>query len=176
MKKINLLVCTLAVAGLGFTSCSDDDNEGTNNDVKIEGTYNLDEVNTSAATNFDQDGDSNIDQMEESGCYDGGKVILNSDGSFEYVVTDILVSGGEAGCAESETFTGVYTVEPAADPKNALITLTYNNSGTTVTRVFTKIGDELTWSDDTILSVYPDRNAEGAAVEVPGSREYVYEK
>ncbi|MHA3787186.1 hypothetical protein ACX0HA_03175 [Flavobacterium hauense] len=176
MKKINLFICSLAIAGLGFTSCSDDDNEGTNNDVKIEGTYNLDEVNTAAATDFDQDNDSHIDQMEESDCYDGGRVILNSDNTFEYKITGILINDGVAGCAQTQTVTGVYTAESASDPKNALITLTYNNNGQTVTRQFNKVGDKLTWSDATIISSYPDRNDDGAAVMVPGSTQYVYEK
>lgn len=176
MKRINLFICSLAVAGLGFTSCSDDDNEGTNNDVKIEGTYNLDEVNTAAATDFDQDNDEHIDQMEESNCYDGGRIILNSDNTFEYKITGILVNEGVAGCAQTQTVTGVYTAQPAADPKNALITLTYDNNGQTVTRQFNKIGDELRWSDNTVLSTYPDRNADGAAIMVPGATEYVYEK
>jgi hypothetical protein len=175
MKKINLFVCTLAIAGLGFTSCSDDDN-GSTSDVKIEGTYLLKEVNTAAETDFDMDNDSHINQMEESGCYDGGKIVLNSDGTFEYVITGILVSGGDAGCAEDTNVSGVYTSQPAADPKNALITLTYDDNGQTVTRQFTKIGDELSWSDATILSTYPDRNDDNAAVLVPGSTEYVYEK
>jgi hypothetical protein len=176
MKKINLFVCTLAIAGLGFTSCSDDDNNSTSDDVKIEGTYNLDEVNTAAETDFDEDGDSHIDQMEESDCYDGGRIILNSDNTFEYKITGIVVADGEAGCANSQTVSGVYTSQPASDPKNALITLTYDNNGQTVTRQFTKIGKELSWTDGTILSTYPDRNDDGAAVLVPGSTEYVYEK
>lgn len=176
MKKINLLLCSLAVAGLGFTSCSDDDDNTVNDDTKIEGTYHLDEVNTASTTDFDMDGDSHMDQMEESTCYNGGKVVLDSDGSFEYVITGILVADGDAGCAEVQTKTGVYTVAPASNPSNALITLTYTEDGQTVTRQFTKIGDELSWSDDTILSVYPDRDEDGTAIEVSGGREYVYER
>ncbi|MFD2603703.1 MULTISPECIES: hypothetical protein [Flavobacterium] len=176
MKKINLFVSMLAVAGLGFTSCSDDDNNSTSENVKIEGTYNLKEVNTAAETDFDQDNDSHINQMEESDCYNNGRIVLNSDNTFEYKITGILVSGGEAGCAETKTVTGVYTSQPAADPNNALITLTYDDNGQTATRQFTKIGTELSWSDNTILSTYPDRNDEGAAVLVPGATEYVYKK
>ncbi|MDV6168562.1 hypothetical protein R1T16_09015 [Flavobacterium sp. DG1-102-2] len=175
MKKINLLVCTLAIAGLGFTSCSDDDNDNTN-DTRIEGTYQLDEVNTPQATDFDRDGDSHIDQTEESACYNGGKIVLNADNTFEYVVTGILVQDGTTGCRDTETKTGVYTVEPATDPKNALITLTYTENNQTVTRQFTKIGDELSWTSSAILGVYADRDANGNPIEVSGAVEYVYEK
>lgn len=178
MKKINLLVCTLAFAGLGFTSCSDDDNENNNDSTRIEGVYNLDEVNTAAQTDFDMNGDSHIDQMEESKCYDGGKLELRADDTFTYVVTDILIgTDGQAGCSNSATYTGIYTKQAATDPSNALITITYSNSnGATVSRTFTKIGNELTYNDNTIISTYPDRNSEGGAVMVNGSREYVYEK
>lgn len=177
MKKINLLVCTLAVAGLGFVSCSDDDSDGNNDNTRIEGTYNLDEVNTQTATDFDEDGDSHIDQMEESNCYNGGKILLRADNTFEYTITGILISEGEAGCAQSYTVSGVYTAEPvASNPSNALITLTYERNGQTVVREFTKIGDELTWEDDSIISTYPDRDETGAAYNRNGSVEYVYER
>ncbi|MCO6148877.1 hypothetical protein [Flavobacterium sp. NRK1] len=178
MKKIkfNVLLCSLAIAGLTFTSCSDDDSNGTSDDTRIEGTYNLEEVNTAASTDFDEDGDAHINQMEESSCYNSGKIILNSDNTFEYTVVGILIDNGEAGCAESYTVNGVYTAEPASNPSNALITLTYSRNGETITRQFTKIGDELSWNDDTILSAYPDRDSEGTAIMTPGSVEYVYER
>lgn len=177
MKKINLLVCSLAVAGMGFVSCSDDDNKVNDDSTRIEGTYYLDEVNTAAATDFDEDNDEHRDQMEESDCYDGGKIVLNADKSFEYTVTGIVINGGEAGCAQSYVVNGVYDAEPlASNPSNALITLTYERNGDTVVREFTKIGNQLTWEDDSILSQYPDRDAEGNAVLVPGSVEYVYER
>lgn len=176
MKKINLLLCTLAIAGLGFTSCSDDDNENNNN-VSIGGTYHLDEVNTAEATDFDKDGDFNIDQTEESNCYEGGKITLNDDNSFTYVIKGILVSDGAAGCSDSYTATGVYTTKAASNPENALITLTYTDqSGEVVNRVFTKIGKELIWDDNTILSSYPDRDNDGIPVMTMGSVQYVYEK
>jgi len=177
MKKINLLVCTLAIAGLGFTACSDDDNDSnSSNDTKIEGAYTLEEVNTPVTTDFDKDGDSHIDQTEESTCYNGGKVVLNADNTFEYVITGILVQDGNAGCRESETKTGVYTVQPATDPKNAIITLTYTENNQTVTRQFTKVGEELSWTSPAIVSTYPARDANGNAVEVAGAVEYVYER
>jgi len=178
MKKINLFVCTLAIAGLGFTSCSDDDNESNNDSTRIDGSYNLVEVNTSAQTDFDMDGDSHINQMEESECYKNGKLELRSDDTFTYVVTDILIgTDGTAGCANSETYTGIYTKQAASNPTNALITITYANSnGATVTRSFEKIGNELTYDDDTVISTYPDRNDEGGAIRVSGGREYVYRK
>lgn len=176
MKKINLLVCTLAVAGLGFTSCSDDDNDA-NNDVRIEGTYLLDEVNTAKATDFNMDGVLHIDQMEESKCYDGSKVVLNADGTFTYVIKGILVSEGTAGCSEAFTASGLYKAETASNTKNSLITLTYTNQkGDQEVRVFTKIGDELIWEDNTILSSYPDRDANGAAILTQGRVQYVFDK
>lgn len=176
MKKINLFVGMLAIAGLGFTSCSDDDSDNTDN--RIEGTYHLEEVNTQEATDFDDDGDSHIDQTEESGCYDAGKITLNDDNTVTYVATGILVDeeNGTAGCIESATFTGTWEIVEGSG-SNALIQITYDDENEeTQTVTLTKIGNELIWEDDTIFSEYPDRNEEGGAIYTPGSIQYVFEK
>lgn len=178
MRRINVLLCSLAVAGIGFVSCSDDDSSSNSNESRIEGTYNLVEVNTEEATNFDQDGDENINQMEESGCYDEGKITLRADNTFTYVYTAILVdeSNGTAGCAEEVTYTGTWDIEEGAGT-TALIAITYEDENNDpVTLVLTKQGRELSWMDNTIFSEYPDRNEAGAAIYRPGSIEYVFRK
>ncbi|AWH86627.1 hypothetical protein HYN59_16595 [Flavobacterium album] len=178
MKKINLLMCSLVIAGLGFTSCSDDDNDSNNNESRIEGTYNLKEVNTGEATDFDEDGDSNIDQMKESSCYNNGKITLRADNTFTYVATAILVNEteGTAGCAEDVTYTGTWEIVEGSGT-TAIIAVTYegeNNNDVTLT--LTKQGNRLSWEDDNIFSQYPDRNNAGAAIYRSGSIKYVYEK
>ncbi|WP_294822896.1 hypothetical protein [uncultured Flavobacterium sp.] len=177
MKKINLMACTLILAGLGFTACSDDDND-SNSESRIEGTYHLREVNTAEATDFDEDGDSNIDQTKESDCYDNGKITLRSDNTFTYVATAILVNedDGTDGCASNVTYTGTWEIVEGSGT-TALIAITYedeNNDDVTLT--LTKQGDELIWADNNIFSAYPDRNDAGAAVYTQGSITYVYEK
>ncbi len=177
MKKINVMVCSLVLAGLVFTACSDDDTD-SNSESRIEGTYNLEEVNTAEATDFDMDGDSNIDQTEESNCYRDGKITLRSDNTFSYVATAILVNeqDGTTGCATNVTYTGTWEIIEGSGT-TAIIDITYedeNNDDVTLT--LTKQGDQLIWEDDNIFSTYPDRNDAGAAVYTSGSTTYVYEK
>lgn len=175
MKKISLLACSLAIAGLGFTSCSDDDNN--NDDNRIEGTYHLVEVNTEDETDLDNDGDSNINQMDESDCYNDGRITLNADNTFTYIYTGIIVDEVESaiGCAEEITYTGTWEI--VGSSSNPVIKLTYEGeNGQDVSLLFSKIDDELIWEDDTPLSRYADRNDQGAPVYTFGSTQYVYEK
>ena len=177
MKKISLLACTLAIAGLGFTSCSDDDSNN-NDDVRIEGTYHLVEVNTEDETDLDDDGDSHLNQMEESGCYDEGRITLNDDNTFTYVHTAVLIDEGEGsiGCAEETTYTGTWELV-SGTTSEAVIEITYEaGNGEDTSMLLAKTDDELVWTDDTLLSQYPDRNAEGAPVYTLGSTQFVYEK
>jgi hypothetical protein len=177
MKKMKLFVGMLAVAGLGFTSCSDDDSD-SGNDNRIEGTYHLEEVNTAEATDFDEDGDSHIDQTEESDCYNDGKITLNDDNTMTYVATGILIDeeNGTDGCIESTTLTGTWELIEGSG-SDALIEITYedeNEESQTVT--LTKMGNELIWDEDDIFSTYPDRNEEGGAIYTSGSTQYVFKK
>lgn len=177
MKK-NLLFCSLVIAAFGFTSCSSDDDNNNNNDVEIEGTYHLTEVNTEDATDFDQDGTPHINQMDESDCYDEGKITLNADNTFTYVMTGILVdeAAGTAGCAEDNTVSGTWEIVEGVG-EDAIIEATYeDNNGDDVTVMFTKQGDMLTLMDNNIFSEYADRNEEGGAIYTLGSTEYVFEK
>ena len=174
---MNLLVCSLVLAGLGFTACSDDDSDN-NSAARIEGTYELEEVNTELATDFDDDGDSHIDQTEESNCYNNGKITLRADNTFTYIATAILVNetDGTSGCATNVTYTGTWEIVEGSGT-NAIIAITYESENEQdVTLTLTKQGDKLIWEDDNIFSVYPDRNEAGAAIYTPGSITYVFEK
>jgi len=176
MKRINLLVGTLAIAALGFVSCSDDDNDNAN-DVKIAGTYELEEVNTAAATDFNQDGKTNINQMKESNCYNDGRIILNSDGTLKYTVTQILIgTDGSVGCANAYQATGLWEAQDANVDNTTIQAAFTNEAGDSQTVTLTKVGDKLTYVDNTILTTYPDRNANGEAVNTRGSVTYVFEK
>ncbi len=174
MKKIKVLLCALAIAGFGFTSCEDDDDTNQN---RIAGTYNLVEVNTQAATDFDEDGTEHINQKEESNCYDGAKIILRSDQTFTFHNNYILVdeTNGNATCAES-TFEGTYTVESGSG-SNAVITATYeNNNEEDVVLMLTKVGNEISYTQAGLFSQYPDRDDSGGAIYTNGSVEWVFRK
>ncbi|MFP9113155.1 hypothetical protein ACLI1A_04390 [Flavobacterium sp. RHBU_3] len=174
MKKINFLFGALAIGALGLTSCSDDDN----NDVGIAGTYTLKEVNTEAATDFDQDGEEHINQKEESSCYNGGRIRLNSDNTFTYVITGILIdeSDGSVGCKNEFEASGTWQVQSGTDD-DAIISAAYEDqNGDDQVITLVKDGNTLTLADDNILSTYPDRNSSGEAVYTSGSITYVFQK
>ncbi|TRW23376.1 hypothetical protein FMM05_14380 [Flavobacterium zepuense] len=175
MKRINLLAGALFVAALGFTACSDDDNDKT--DVTIAGTYELEEVNTEAATDFNLNGTPHIDQTEESNCYDAGKIVLREDSTFTYTITGILVdaSTGSSGCLSSVNVSGTWEADGTGN--NAVISAAYEDqNGDDQIITLTKSGDKLTLVDDNILSRYPDRNDAGGATYTSGSITYVFEK
>lgn len=176
MKKMNFLFGALALGAITLTSCSDDDNES--NDVGIAGTYELEAVNTEAATDFDMDGTENVNQMEESGCYDSGRIRLNSDNTFTYTITGILIgtADGSVGCKESFQASGTWEIQTGTD-NNAVISAAYEDqNGDDQVITLVKAGNQLTYTDDTILSSYPDRNDNDEAFYNAGSTTYVFEK
>lgn len=176
MKKMNYLFGALAIGALSLTSCSDDDSKG--GDVGIAGTYELEEVHTEAATDFNQDGTQNIDQTKESNCYDAGKIKLNSDNTFTYTITGILIdtSDGSVGCKNSFQASGTWEVQSGTND-NAVISAAYEDqNGDDQVITLVKVGKTITYADDNILSSYPDRNAAGEAVYTRGSITYVFEK
>lgn len=176
MKKINLFVCMLAIAGLGFTSCSDDDSSNTGNtDVEIAGTYDLREVNTQEATDFDEDGTLHINQMEESDCYNNSKVTFNADNTFTADMNGIIVNedNGTSACAQT-TVSGTWEIY-AGTGANVVLRVRYeDDNGDNVVANFTKQGGKLTMYE--LFSEYPDRNAQGGAVYTNGDVEYIYDK
>src|SRR5690606_27531404 len=91
MKKFRLLALTLAITGFGLTSCSNDDDSDANNETQIAGTYDLEEVITAEPTDFDEDGDFNENQMNESDCYDDSRIILNADNTLTYHSNSIII-------------------------------------------------------------------------------------
>ena len=174
MKKRNLVLGMFAIAALGFTSCSsDDDNNSVNDQTVIAGTYNLTEVNTQAATDFDKDGTPHVNQLEESSCYDDNKITLNSDGTLTYVVNSIIVNEatGVAACGE-DTVTGTW--ERVGTGSDITIRATYTQNGVNTTINLAKDGNELTYTKSGLTATYPDRNADGNAYYRTGSTEYVF--
>jgi len=169
MKKGKFLA--LAILAVSFGACSDDDT--SNNDSgAIEGVYNLTEFNTGAATDFDENGTESTNQMDESNCYDGRKIDFNSDNTFTYEIDYILIdtNTGVAICAENDV-TGTWTVA------NNVITITYEQEdGSDVTLNFTRSNNGRTLTQTTVLTTYPDRNAEGVPYNRAGSVELVFSK
>lgn len=174
MKKIKFLVCSALIAGFGMTSCSSDDDKNTNNDtVQIQGTYNLTEVNTAQDTDFNEDGELSSNQMDETDCFDNGRMIFNSDNTFTYDMRSIIVNEeeGTSACSGSNEVNGTWELVSGSG-SNAVISAVYeNNNGDNVTLNITKQGNEI-WYTGT---GYADRNEEGGATyNSSGNVEYVF--
>lgn len=172
MKKSNLLLGIFAVAALGITSCSSDDdgNSGT-----LAGTYDLKEVNVSEPNDFDENGTPHTDLTEETNCFDSGKMTLNSDGTLTYVQSYVLVdeTNGTSTCA-SNTFTGTWLIQGQTG-STVVVEATYVDANEDdVNVILTKSGDEISYTQP--FGEYPDRNNDGGAVYSTGSVEYVYRK
>ena len=177
MKKFRILACTLLVTGFGLTSCSsDDDSQGVNNEVQIEGTYNLTAVSTAEPTDFDQDGTSHEDQMQETDCYDGSKLILNADNTLTYHKNSVVVdvTEGNSACTEA-TYAGNWEILSGTG-SNVILRLNYvDNNDTTVTMNVVKTGNEITYTNE--FGTYPDRDEDtGGAVLTFGTVEYLFVK
>lgn len=172
MKKSNVLLGIFALAALGFSSCSSDDdgNSGT-----LAGAYDLKEVNVSEANDFNQNGTSNTDLTNESDCYDSGKITLNSDGTLTYVQSYVLVdeANGTSTCS-SNTFTGTWVIEGQTGSVIEVEATYVDDNDDEVTLQLTKTGDEISYTD--LLGQYPDRNNEGGAIYTIGTVEYVFRK
>lgn len=176
MKKIKLIACALAVASFGFTSCNDDDDPvNYPTDLGIAGTYNLTAVNTGNPTDFNEDGTENENQMLESECYAGSRIILNADGTFVYDIRQILVDTGTGGSAcDDFTVLGTYVVEGGTGT-SAVLTLNYEEEdGDEQSVTVNKTGNQL--QIYSLIAQYPDRNAEGGAIYAIGELELLFNK
>ena len=173
MKKLNVLLCTIALAGLTATSCSSDDDNGTN--VGIAGTYVLEEVNTAQATDLNGDGSFSTNQMNEINCYDGSRIILNADNSFVYDRNRVLVDAQEGtyACAEN-TFTGTWMLQGGSGTSATIIANYQDGNGQSREITLNKDGDEITVIQ--VFGEYPNVNSEGGYFYQNGQVEYVFVK
>jgi hypothetical protein len=174
MKKMQFVFGALAIGALALTSCNDDDAAAPG----VAGTYTLREVNTETQTDFNQDNTSSTNQMQETSCYNSGRITLNTDGTLTYVITGVLIgaSDGSVGCKTDYQAAGEWETQSGND-ENAVISAVYtdqNGDDTVIT--LTKIGNQLTLVEDNILSSYPDRNSSGEPYYRSGSVEYVFRK
>lgn len=172
---MNYLFGALALGAICLTSCSDDDETVDNG---IAGSYTLRAVNTATATDFNEDGTANINQMQESGCYNSGKITLNSDNTWSYVITGILIDteDGSVGCKNEYTASGTWALQSGTDD-DAVISAAYRDqNGDNKTVTLLKDDTTITIEDDNILSNYPDRNQDGEPFYRQGSIEYVFRK
>lgn len=129
-------------------------------------------------TDLNNDGDAHLNQMDESDCYNEGRITLNDDNTFTYIYTAVLIdeAEGSIGCAEEITYTGTWELV-SGTTSEAVIEITYEaGNGEDTSLLLAKTDNELVWTDDTLVSQYPDRDDEGAPVYTLGSTQFVYRK
>lgn len=109
MKNLKMLM--LAVAGcLTLASCSDDDNNdnvNNNPNADITGTYRMTAWNAPTSIDFDGDGTSNINMMNESPCYNNSIMNVNSDGTYTMTYRYVNIESGAVSCG-TETTNGTW--------------------------------------------------------------------
>jgi len=166
----NLRILAMAALAITLGSCSSDDNSD-NNSGSIEGTYELREFNTSAATDFNQDGTSSTNQMSETNCYNDSQLTFRSDNTFTYEIAYLSVNADASSSCTS------YEVDGTWSATNNTLTATYENlEGDDVVVNFARTDDGRTLTETRTLTNYPDRNSDGGAVTRLGSVQLVFKK
>lgn len=178
MKKIKLMLCAVTVASLGFVSCNNDDDSDAPvmvNPVGIAGTYNLVAVNTGNPTDFNEDGTENSNQMLESDCYAGNKMVFNADGSFAWQMNNILVdTGSGASACDQYLALGTWTLQSGTGT-SAVIDVTYEaENGDEVDITLNKTGTQLQLYS--LFGPYPDKNDDGGAFNAIGELDLLFTK
>ena len=138
--KAHKIFFLLTVSISLFLSCSDDDGDSTTTEVDIYGTYDLQEVNVSAAVDVDGDGSSSTNLMDEADCISGTLIIReNMTWQFEqtnFTVTSITNNQYYVSCGGSNLGTGAWAsdgVQIAFQGSTLLGTLQISNDRITKT-------------------------------------------
>ncbi|RZJ66306.1 MAG: hypothetical protein EOO50_10260 [Flavobacterium sp.] len=139
MKKITYFL--LALAGCMWAGCSsDDDGNNNNQNADIVGTYRMTAFNSPTAIDYDDDGDSSVNMMTESDCYNNTVMTLNEDGTFTSTYNGVGISSGVSSCASSVNSSGTWTrtgntiATTTTAGGSGTNSWTWNSSGTTLSR------------------------------------------
>ncbi|AWI25216.1 hypothetical protein [Flavobacterium pallidum] len=111
MKNFKLYM--LAAAGcLAMTSCSSDDDNGSNNNVSddITGTYELSAAVATQAQDYDGDGDTSTDLVTEGSCYNDSWISFHENGTYDESYSySTMANGGVSLECHTEVSSGTYT-------------------------------------------------------------------
>ncbi len=167
MKKLKFVL--LAVAGCFALAC-DDDRETGNRDIT--GTYDLTAFNTPMAIDYDGDGISSTNMINESRCYDDARITINRDGTYFLEDAYVGINGATTFC-DLRIIKGTWTRSG-----NSLTTTSDLADDIVVTNyVFTT---ENGMSKNTMTAIsnanYPSRNGSGNPQSSFGSVNVVYTK
>ncbi|MGK4566268.1 hypothetical protein [Flavobacterium sp. 3HN19-14] len=146
MKKLPLLM--FAAGCLAITSCSSDDDSGSNNNGNVTadlvGTYDLTAATAASAQDYDGDGDSNTNLSLEGSCYNESWISFHNDGTYDESYTSSTTSeGGLSLDCQTKVSSGTYTQNGDTITTNrtsgtgsgsATATFTFNAAAHTLTR------------------------------------------
>lgn len=167
MKTLKTILFSLAATAF-FSSCSSDDDNNDNSNDAAAGTYNLTAVIAPLAVDYNQDGTSSENLMQESPCYLDSHIKLEQDmtytSTYSYVLPEL-----ESTCYSEESF-GTWEQEG-----NTIIITDASMGNNELTTIYTLN------EDDTLVillqnSTYPDRDESGHAIYSTGDVQLVYTK
>lgn len=130
----------------------------------------LDQVITAVATDLDGDGVPRFDQMRETGCYDGSRILFRPDGTFRYKITTVLVDYGSGvwACGDHQV-TGTWEIRGNGirmtyedEDENDIVLDAAVEGGF----LFLRIPE----------STYPERDQDGIWRATTGAVEYIFKK
>lgn len=100
----------------------------------VVGTYFMTVFNSSIPTDLNQDGTSSTNQLNETSCFDGSYIILNSDNTFvansKGIDIDVQGATSTTECYEDEDVSGIWSLT------GNQLSLTFIEQNTSYTEVF----------------------------------------
>lgn len=103
MKKLSILA--LAFAGCFLGACSDDDGDNTPDFV---GTYELTAYTAPLPIDYDDDGDSSSNLLNESNCFANSTLTIRSNGTYTSRYNGISIANGLSSCAATVETSGTW--------------------------------------------------------------------
>ena len=146
MYKVFFLLATILFFAEG---CSDDVSEELTESIAVDtpittdnvtdtaqGIYDLVAFNSYPAADFNDDGTSSINQLNETECFDNMSIEIVDATTFSSVFKEISYAGNLPVCIESKVV-GTYTL------LNDVLTMNYLQDGTSYENTFFKTGDTI---------------------------------
>lgn len=100
----------------------------------VVGTYFMTAFNSSTPTDLNQDGTSSTNQLNETNCFDGSYIVMNSDNTFvansKGIDIDVQGTTSTIACYEDEEVSGTWSVT------GNQLSLTFIEQNTSYTEVF----------------------------------------
>jgi hypothetical protein len=156
MKNIKFLKgIVLIFTAFTFTSCDVEPLDSAiniddfiTNESAFYGTYLLTAFNTSIPTDLNNDGVASANQMTETTCFTGSKIILNSDNTFTFTFNEIDIAfngtNDVLNCAINPEITGTWTLNDNALALTALF------EGVNQTLNATIGDNKIVWSENNV--------------------------